>query len=380
MGMATPHALGRQRKFFAKAETTYATGVTPAASDAIKVLKTNMAFKQAREDRMDSRASASVLESITGRKEVTWGCEGYLIPSGTAGTAPDIGVLIKAIMGIETVNAVTSVVYTLTASQSVRASLSLLREWSVVASERCVGAVPHTMNLKASGGERPRISFEGFASDLYGTGRTTLNGALSGGETSVPVTDGSFLEAGSLISIGSSTGPHTVTAVSTNTLTVTPSVSGAQSDLAEVIPYVPSETTAGSPVAGITGSFVIAGTTIPVTGFELSIKTNDAPVDDEAFQSTVTDYIPGFREVTGKFDIRVRRDLYKWIRAAKLFGVRDLAVTIGATAGSILTVDMNYTELDFGELEDSEAEVVKCSIPFKCKGSSGEDEVSLTFT
>lgn len=73
-----------------------------------------------------------------------------------------------------------------------------------------------------------------------GTGpswRDTLNGALAGGETTVPVDDGTKFEVGAKITIGTSAG-HDVTAVATNDLTVTPAVVGAQSDGADVVPDI----------------------------------------------------------------------------------------------------------------------------------------------
>lgn len=378
MGVATPHALGRNQKFFAKAETTFGTAVVPAATNAMKVLKSAFKWNQKRDDRMDSRASASTLERITGRKEASWSMECYAVPSGSAGTAPDIGDILKALFGTETTSGGVSVTYSLSASQSVRGSLTLVREYSSVFSQIMAGAFPHTMNLKLSGGDQPKFSFEGRAADCYYTGYTTTNGALSGGETSVVVTDGSVYEAGSLITIGSSTG-HTVTAVSTNTLTVSPAVSGAQSSGVAVIPYVPSETVAGVPIAGVLGSFTIDGSAAPITGFELNVKTNDAPFEDEAFTALLTDYIPGFREVTGSISIRIRRDQFKYISAAKLFATRDLAVTCGNVAGKRLVVNVDYAEFEFGDIEMPEAEVGTCTIPFKALGSSGEDEVNLVW-
>ena len=87
MGSTQDHALGRNRAFFAKVESTYGTFVKPAATDAAKVLNCSFDFKQERKNRMDSRAVRAHYERITGRKEVSWSVDSYLIPSGSGSCA-----------------------------------------------------------------------------------------------------------------------------------------------------------------------------------------------------------------------------------------------------------------------------------------------------
>jgi hypothetical protein len=90
MGASTDHALGRNLNFYCKVETTAGAqyGTTSqeqvAADDAAKVLTTSMEFSVARTDRMDSRTTRSVLERITGKQEISWSCESYLLPAGAA--------------------------------------------------------------------------------------------------------------------------------------------------------------------------------------------------------------------------------------------------------------------------------------------------------
>lgn len=380
MGNAIPHLLGRNRRFYAKAESSFATFAKPAGTDAIKVLKSSFDFKQERKDRMDSRQTRSVLERITARKEVSWTLEAYLVPSGAAGTAPDIGPLLKALLGTETVNASTSVVYTPSSAQSM-GSLSMVHEFNTSFMEAVRGAWVEQGTLKIDGGNEPRLEFQGGASDHGGAGVTTLDGALSGGETAVTITDAFSIDVGTVISIGSSTN-HEVTAVNAagTGLTVTPAVSGAQSNGASVTPYVPTETTAGSPIAGVVGSFTVDGTTVLITAAEVTIKNNYKALTDEAFASAVSDVIAGFREVSGTLTIRARRDVMIQFQKRKTFTTRDLVLVCGNAAGKILTVDMNQVEFEFSALEIPEAEEGTFQVPFKALGSSGEDEISLTFT
>lgn len=383
MGQTTPHVLGRSTRYYAKAESTFGTFLKPTATDAVKALKMSIDHKQERKDRMDSRQSRSVLERITGRKQASWSMERYVTPSGSLGTAPDEGVLLKAAMGVETVNSSTSVVYTPTASQSVRGSLSLVREMPSIYMESLAGAWVEKATLKVSGSEEPKWTFEGGASVHAGSGYSTLNGALSGGETTVVVHDPVY-DVNSIVKVGTSDNSgagHQVTAVSADglTLTVTPAVSGAQSDTSAVVPYVPAETTAGNPINSIEGSMLVDSVSVPITGFEITVSNNDKPVGDEAFSAVVSDYIPGFRDVVGSIMIRGRRDLFVYWAKRKLFTARDLQVTCGGTAGKKLRVDVDFAEFEFAPHEVPESEESTFQIPFKGLGSSGEDDVAFTY-
>ena len=107
MGATTDHALGRNLRFFCKEETTagaqYGTSSQEALAggDAAKVLATTMDFTVARNDRMDARSSRSVLEKITGKQDVAWSCESYLLPAGTK-VMPDIAPLLRGAFGTGT--------------------------------------------------------------------------------------------------------------------------------------------------------------------------------------------------------------------------------------------------------------------------------------
>ena len=104
MGATLDHALGRSLKFFVKKESAaggaYGTDSQEAlvGTDAAKILSSSIDFQIAREDRADSRTTRSLLDRITGKQEITWSCESYLLPAGSS-TAPDIDPLIECAMG-----------------------------------------------------------------------------------------------------------------------------------------------------------------------------------------------------------------------------------------------------------------------------------------
>ena len=95
MAIATPHGLGRELRFFATLETTFGTYVAPSVAggpnEGLKVTASGLSFSQARIMRNDSRTTRSLLERITGKKEVTWSCEAFINPPGDQGTVYSFG-------------------------------------------------------------------------------------------------------------------------------------------------------------------------------------------------------------------------------------------------------------------------------------------------
>ena len=155
MGVSQQHALPRERKFYAKRETTLGVPAQPAAIDAVKVLGGTQFGSAAitRSDRNDNRTTRDVLERITGNIDpIDFTVEAYLIPSGAAGTAPDIGEVIKHAMGVETVSGGVAVTYALTDTQGVQDSLTLVDQVSQVFSEHLLGSVGQEMKISGSGG------------------------------------------------------------------------------------------------------------------------------------------------------------------------------------------------------------------------------------
>jgi len=379
MGVSQDHGLGRQERFYAEAETTFGTLVKATSAGAIKTLGTSMDYQQARIDRMDRRQTRSLLERITAKREVSWNANGYLIPSGTNTTPPDIGPLLVAAFGTETVGG-SDVQYSLASGQDALGSLSLTREVSGVVAEACVGAWVDKFTINVSGGDPPTWNAEGGAANHIGTGTSTLLNGLSGGETDVDVqaADVENFENGSVISVGSSDNHEVTAGGGTGTLTVTPAIVGAQLAGVEIKPYVPTETTAGSPISGVLGSIDLDGASLPFTSFEFSLTNNVKPIGDEAFQVGVTDYVLLGREVTGSIGVRARKDQIIHLGKRKTFTVRDLQVVMGTVAGKMFTVDLDTIEIEFNALDVPQVEEALITLPYRALGASGEDECLLT--
>ena len=395
MGASTDHALGRNLRFFCKKESAaggaYGTSSQEALAggDAAKVLSSSMEFTVARNDRMDSRTSRSVMERITGKQEISWSCESYLLPkSGT--DAPDIDPFIEAAMG-GAFGASTAKTYKFSDSNALP-TCRIARTANGVLREDLFGAYVEEMSISASGGEEPKISFSGGAFNyaLTGTGTCASSGVTT---TSLPLLsgDGVNFMVGSVISVN---GDETiVTAKSAaDTLTVK---SGTYANDEAIVPSTYTETgTGGSPVNGISGSLTLNSVSLPVTSFDVTVTNGIKALSDEAFEKGTSDFVAGFRSVKGNISVRARKDFIKSLaqRYVQLNGTDPtatnydptfssvaLVVTMGSTTDYKVVATMSKVEIDFAGIEIPESEEAVLSLPFTALGTSGSDELTLAW-
>jgi hypothetical protein len=269
----------------------------------------------------------------------------------------------------------------LSATQGVLGSCSITQHNAGVVQEAVWGALGEQMTIKAPGASEPTISFSGPCVGHAHTGTGTHDGALSGSETTLTVhaADVGNFDVGSVIQVGTST-DHLVTAASGTSLTVTPGISGGQSNDCAIVPYVPTETTVGTASTGLVGSIKLDdGSALPITNFEVTVKNNLKTTNDEFGYDTVTDYIEGRRSVTGTLQLRARKDVMGYLLRRKLFTTRDVDVVIGTT-GSQITITMPTVEIDATGLEVPESEEAVFTLPFTALSTAGETEISLTFS
>ena len=397
MGASTDHALGRNLRFFCKKESApggaYGTDGQEALAggDAAKVLSSSMEFTVARNDRMDSRTSRSVMERITGKQEISWSCESYLLPKGST-DAPDIDPFIEAAMG-GAFGTPTAKTYKFSDSNALP-TCRVARTANGVFREDLFGAYVEEMSISASGGEEPKISFSGGAFNYALTGTGTVHGSSSVTSTSVPLVagDGVNFMVGSTIDIN--TGSTIVTSKSAaDTLVV--KTGGTYANDEAITPETYTETgTGGSPINGISGRLQLNNVTLPVTSFDVTVTNGIKALSDEAFEKGTSDFVAGFRSVKGNLSVRARKDMIKSFaqRYAQLnatdpnatgydptFSAVEVEIILGSTTERRVIVTMANVEIDFAGIEVPESEEAVLSLPFTALGTSGSDELTLAW-
>ena len=399
MGQAKLHALGRNLKFFVTPESTLGTYVAlgdPASSTTrgMRVLSSSMEFGQERVDRADARGDTrSLKERITRRLECTYSVESYLLPNSAAGSSPDADLLFEAGFGAGASGSFTAgpispaqsgYRYTLTSTQAMP-SVVITREASGVVQERMRGCYVNELTITGSGADEPKVSFSGTGIDMVTVGRSTVATTDSATTTVVAASgEGAMFGTPSAdfpvqIDIGADTN-NTCTGVSTDTLTLNAAIDVASGEV--IKPFSPALGDSGSPINGVSGSIVVEGTisAMPVTAFDITVNNNTKAINDEAFTNKMTDFIPGFRSVTGNITVRANRDQIIELNKRKTFPGRNTVVTLGETSGRCCVIEMPEVEFGFSALEIPEAEEATFTMPFTAlRDSADEDEIRITF-
>ena len=119
---------------------------------------------------------------------------------------------------------------------------------------------------------------------------------------------------------------------------------------------------------------------MPITAFEVTVNNNIKAISDEAFEQGTSDYVPGFREVTGSLSIRCRSDVAIQIGKQAVFATQAITVTCGDTTGSKFVVSIPAAELEVTAVETPQSDEVVIPLTFKALGTgSGENEISMSF-
>ena len=380
---SVPYALGRQLKFFNKVESAVggafgtASQETLAGSDAAKVTATDMAISVERANREDSSPTRSLIDRVTGKQDITWSAECYVLPAGGS-TAPDCDPMLQAAFGSAFGGSIAKT-YTLTDGTDELKSLHLARMATGVFREDIFGAWVESFGLSVSGGDMPKMSFSGGAMHYALTGTSTASAASSDNtDTTLPVQtgDGTNFMVGSPITIDGN--DKIVTAVSGDVLTIASGHTWSNADA--VAPTTQTETTAGSPIAGTQGFLTIDSVNVPITAFDVTMANGIKPIADTAFTSGATDFIPMSRSVTGSVSLRLRKDHLKYFSRRRTFATNNFQVQMGATAGSIVALYLPYVELDFSNISIPAVEEAVLNIPFTALGDgTGANEIKMAW-
>ena len=374
---------GSDKVAFFVAESTAFTPEVPAAANAVRVTDFSFGQPVGRQVVPDRKGTRSRMERGALRQPVVpWSLSGILRPSDAAGTAPDMGDIIKHAMGTEAVSGGVSVTYSflkdMTAlTASIYGGLSPFQQG-------VYGAVVQNLGLNWSGDDAVQWTASGVGANVIRAGTTLADGA-GASATALIVDDADFYTKGALISIGGddNTGAgYQVTAVNhtSQTLTITPAATWDDNDT--VTAFLPTGTYAGNPLYTPAGSISFdngSSSTREISG-SLTVNTGIDLLNNEHGSSEATDVIlTGMREVDMSLDFYVKEDetylMGEWRRKVS----QDIIKTLGDTAGSRLKINMDTAEIDPQDVSQGDDSAARFSANVIALGSSGEDEMTLVF-
>lgn len=291
-------AVGIDTKVFVKTEATYDTFQNLAATDAISAVEVKFEPEKKLDPVKEHVGTGSLQGMIAGQEGGKWSLSAYVKPAA-AGVAPDIGELLKAAYGQETISGGVSVTYALTdaAKNTLQIAAHVGSEYQVAS-----GCWVEQLELECKGNEPPLFKFSGgFARLGLARGGTVGVAGAAGGASVVPVTAAYIYNyrIGAVVKIGTSLGTvgHRITDVNytTNEITVTPVLDGAVTSGNAIVPYSPSMTVAGTILGGINCANTIDGTSVGFISAKLSLKTGTHGRDKEATAGRPTGVIKGPR-------------------------------------------------------------------------------------
>lgn len=384
--MTAPVA-GSLAKFWLQVESAYDTHEAWAATDGLGLKSCEIEPSLKYNKVHNHLGSLSLLKEVEGKRGGKWSLKSYVDPAA-AGTAPDIGELLKHALGTETVSGGTSVTYSL--ADTTPSSLALRRASGTDFSESAWGMWCEELGIEIKGGSEPEITASGgFArySCLYPG--ATVSGAHTTPDTTIQLASGDAgrVRPGAYIGFGAETNGgagYLVTAVdyATDIITISPTLANNVAGGTAVVNVVPAHTLSGAGVVGgIACGLSIGGTSVGVISASVQIKTGIKALDDEATSDRASRIVRApYREITGEFEVYFLTENDLMIGKAWNGTQQALILRAGAnTAGARMKVNAPYARLEVTPIDLPEAEVAKAKIKFVARGSAGADELTIVF-
>lgn len=381
-------AKGREEKIYVVAEATFGTAASaPAATDAMRFRDCSFTKTEERVNREDKRNTRSYMETIVRRVNANWSISGYLLPSGAAGTAPDgWDELLKAAFGTQTINASTSVVYSL--AKEFTNSVTLHRAIgnglaNAVAAEMFTGCVPTQVEFNLSGQDEAMISMSGFAVDSYRAGVSASTGD-TGTVVSITAGTGQRFDIGAYVDLGAAITAKVITAGGGTTDSLTVAAHAAVSNATAVVPtacqLAQTFVATAKPISGILGSCTLEGSAIEIISANIKINNNSKALNDKFGSNKTQDFFHGNRMVDGQITVRLTDATFSTLAKTRRSTNVALTIVAGTTAGSIATFSLPTVMLQYAAMPSVASDDIVVTLPFIAYGSSGEDEITLTLT
>lgn len=377
-------------------EPTFNVLVQPAAADAVLHLALAMGpVGRAYTENLQRRPTPDRGDPI-GRKRLpsNYTLESYLKAPAAAGTVPQVGVLLKKAMGVETITGGVSVVYSFaTAITETSHSLWVLQDNFLRGGRGCK---PNIVRIRLSGTDEGRLIVEGFVAGEVFAGITQLGTTVDGSVTTFNLTDPTQrrIQVGPAASdairllIESEAVLASVVNYTTRDVTVARGQDGTSAAPhtapLEITPRVPAvDPDADDGILPLfLGSFLMGGIAYDVRDIEVSIDNHLEPRIDE----WAKEFMTGYRRAA-KREVRVAFTAYGYqtVQNLKTNRNRRLVETLVIEAGdptqapnSRVVLNMPRVQI---EEEDSDSGGVEYIHRFVATAfpTSGNDELTITF-
>lgn len=364
-------------------ESSLLTAHKPEATEALRAVSATIGRPTNYAMANDRRGGRSRWERVQLRDPVVpWSISCLLRPSGTAGTPPDIGNLLKHLFGTET-DGESDVVYSfLEDPTALSASIYVGRTHT---QEGCYGAIVNKATINWGEG-LATVTFGGEAKGYINGGYSTAT-ATGVATTTLAVADGSQFTPYSIVQIGADDNNGTgiqVTAVSGNNLTIANSTGWDNG--AVVKAFLPDPVYVGDPLGDRAGSlsmdFGAGASTIAHLPSSLDIENGVSLLNIEAFQAGASDVLAaGYRSVSPKLSFLVHRGDHYLVNDLRANATSSSIVTIGSASGKRMKINLRKVEYTVEDQDSPEEGTEKWSATGVALASAtaGGDECTIVF-
>ncbi len=376
-------------------------GLIPVASDALEHNQAKIEFNIPREDAAH-RSGRSRVTRLSGKKEVKFSYEGYIIPGEpSAGnpTLPDLHPLLLSAFGAYSVADPSKIVYSL--ARASNKSFRLLEEGTHF-SRLAVGCVADSITFSLPGDGKATVKVEGFGSDVFSAGESVLaSAAVASNDLVVTTGTGQRFEVGGYVDVidkddGSTrkAASRLITAIVGDTLTVSgATISADQDDI--VIGAAPDFTAESSENAllglkGTVTSTAFGSLGCDILSAEITLKNNYTPKNMIYGKSAVCGFVSDKRrEVSLKLDILLTKDNYDFYQANKTFTAdeveivlapQDIPAPINAADARTFTFNFGRVEFSIPQIEQPADGFIKLTlegVAMATSVNSANDEMTL---
>lgn len=306
--MTTRTAVGVDQTMWAKSETTYDTVIDYAAGDQVCLTELKIDPSKDFEKSDEHCGTASLQDEIAGLEGGTWSAVSYFKPNAV-GVAPDVGAMLAAAFGTETVSGGVSVTYALNEADNPK-SLQLSRQAGDGLFEQVNGAWVESVEIESTGNSAGKITFSGgFATYSHAFGGT-LGAIMAGAATTATLTTGhgGRFRKNALVKFGTddnSGAGYRITSVdnTAETFVFTPGAAvGAASGDAVVGLHI-TGSTSGTILGSIANDMSIGGSSVGVISTKISFATGIHGLDKESGAGKANRLSRGKREISGESQV-----------------------------------------------------------------------------
>ena len=383
--MAGTPIVGVDDVYFAKIETTFDSVGSIVAGDFLPLAELKFEPKLDYEMSKEHVGSASLQDEIEAKRGGTWSLVGYVKPKA-AGVAPDMGPVLQAAFGTETIVGGTSVAYTLKESGTPD-SLSFVRHSGDGFYEGCSGAWVEQVDTEIVGGGICKITANGgFARYIHMYSGITVDSIQTAPDTTIKLTTGhaARVSVGARIKFDTEDNGgagYLVTAVDTTTdiITISPTLAGGLADLDAVAPVSPTPVPAGAIQGGIACGLSVDATAIGMISGKLSFSTGIHGLDKEATANRATRLARGTRSITGTIEVYYLDENSPYLAGAWSGTTRNIEQRAGPdTAAARLKIQTPKARMAVAPMAVPEADEATATITYVArKSTTNGDELKF---